>query len=120
MTEIGGHGAVSHRPTAPMRFADPTTLDKEFTQAGFHPVDGHNQLGHINFDLGPVAGDSAWMSAMLGKLKSLQEMATSGQPAIRERTKSAVKRVAQGRGLIKHGNMTLPGTFRTFCLRKTP
>ncbi|CAK0851340.1 unnamed protein product [Prorocentrum cordatum] len=93
MTELLGEPP---QPPAvdPMRPAivDPALLDAQFAAAALHPVDGHNTLGEITFDLGALADGAAWKSALLSHLARLEGMEASGG-ASQEQARAAVERM---------------------------
>ena len=118
MTELLGE------PPAPpqvdsMRFADCELLDKAFEGAGFRMIDGHNALGKILFDLGPLAGESHWMSVMIAGLAKLEELQAAGDMTICGRAKAAVEQAASAKGFVRDGKLACPGTFRAFRLAKS-
>jgi len=98
---------------------DPAVSDAAFDKAYLQAAEGHNALGEIVFDLGPIAGDSAWMSALISCLGDLEKEEANGDLTIRERAKAAVGNAASQKGFIQDDNLTLPGTFRGFRVMKS-
>ena len=118
MTELLGQPPPPP-PIDPMRLADTSVLDSEFSKAGLTLTEGHNVLGKISFELGSASGDSAWMSVLISHLAKLEQMEARGDTAIRQRAKAAVERRATAKGLVNDGKLRCPGTWRGFRLVKS-
>ena len=118
MTELL-HNPLEPPAVDPMRptMTEPALLDAAFAAAGLSAVEGHNTLGEITFDLGPVLGPSAWKSLLISHLARLELLEASGAATV-EHIQATVEKVAAARGLIKEGRLQCPGIYRTFRTRK--
>lgn len=101
------------RPTV----TDPALLDAEFSAVGLAASEGHNSLSEISFDVGPVAGASAWKSVLISHLAKLEGLEASGV-ITREQAQAAVERRAAMNGLVQDGRLLCPGTYRALRLAK--
>jgi len=118
MTQLVGEPPVP--PSVdPMRLADVALLDALFANAGLRVEEGHNRLGEIAFQLGTVSGTEAWKSLMISHLAKLEAMEQAGDAGICERAKEAVESLAAAKGFLRDGGeLTVPGTYRIFCVKK--